>query len=100
MLCLSVRPGAVRAVSEAGGDHAGRADDCSRGAAAAGRGPRLPVLEGPAGSRSCTTDTLPQLRVRVCVYLLPCAYCMCVILLSSTFVLFFSEKLRQEVIAT
>ena len=67
-LCLSVRPGAVRAVSEVGGHHAGWADDCSRGAAAAGRGPRLPVLEGPAGIRRRTTNTLPQLWVCMCVF--------------------------------
>lgn len=63
LLCLSARSGAVRAVSEAAGDHAGRADDCSWRVAAAGRRPGLPVLEGPAGSRRRPANTLPQLRV-------------------------------------
>lgn len=67
LLCLSVRSGAVWTISEAGGDHAGRADDCSRRAAAAGHCTGLPVLEGPVGSRRCPVNTLPQLRVRECV---------------------------------
>lgn len=61
---LHGRSGAVRAVAQACGDHAGWVHVGGRGAAAAGRGPRLPVLEGPAGSRGGPFDTLPQLRVR------------------------------------
>ena len=63
--CLSIRSRAVWALSEAGGDDAGRADDCSWRAAAAGHGTGLPVLERPAGSWGRTADTVPQLRVRV-----------------------------------
>lgn len=62
-----VRPGAVRAISAAGGDHAGWTDDCGWRAAAAGCGPRLPVLEGPAGSWSRPSNPVPQLRVGACM---------------------------------
>lgn len=66
-LCLIGRSGAVRTLSEAAGDHAGRADDFRWRAAAAGHRPGLPVLEGPAGSRRRPTNTFPQLCVRVCM---------------------------------
>lgn len=76
MVCLTVRPGAVWALSAAGGHHAGWSDDCRWGAAAAGRGPGVSVVEGPAGSRSRPANAFPQLWVweRVCVCVNLCMY--------------------------